>query len=94
MAATTVVGCGTNPPIFGGNGSNVAFIRTGRNTHISNAAKKHNANHIYATAEAAMMDPAHPGDRSKVAQISISQDMRSAFFGGGATAVDLRQFFS
>jgi len=95
MAAAQVVGCGTNlPPIIGGNPSNVAFIRSGRNTHVSNAAKKQNANRIYATFEAAMIDAPHPGDSSKVVQISISKDLHAALFGGGGDTVDLRRFFA
>ena len=95
MATTQIVGCGTNlPPIFGGNNGNLAFLRTGRNGHVSNAAKKHNANRVYATAEAAMMDPPHPGDTSKVVQINISPELRSQLFTNGNQMVDLRQFFS
>ena len=73
-----------------GNGV-VAFGRAGGGRRISNAAKKHNANRLYATSEAALGDPAHPGDNSKVVSVVISRERFDSFFGHGRTVVDLRR---
>ena len=57
---------------------------------MSNAAKKHNANRLYATKEAATRDLAHPGDRSKVVKVTISSTMYAKLFSGGKLTADLR----
>lgn len=72
-----------------GNGV-VVNRRSGRSGHISNAAKKHNANHLYRTPEAAANDPAHPGDNSKVVQVTISAELFEELFGDGQLSADLR----
>ncbi len=90
-----LVGCGsglmmTEFPEGGANGGVVVFKRSGRGMRISNAAKAHNANHLYVTAEAAAADLAHPGDRSRVVSVVISQSRFDALFPGGLQQVDLR----
>lgn len=85
-----LAGCGLIGPIPGG-GFVEAFKRSGRGRRISNAAKKHNANHLYATFEAAQADVPHPGDRSQVVQITLSRARFDELFGAGNLSVDLRQ---
>ncbi|MCL4217749.1 MAG: twin-arginine translocation signal domain-containing protein [Candidatus Hydrogenedentes bacterium] len=67
------------------------FMRSGRGRRISNAAKKHNNNHLYASAHAAQMDPAHPGDNSKVVSYFMSRENFNMLFTGGRGIVDLRR---
>ena len=68
----------------------LAYRRSGRKRHVSRAAKAHNANHVYATYNAAMLDPAHPGDKSRVVPVLVSASLFQAFFGNGRQSVDLR----
>jgi hypothetical protein len=66
------------------------FRRSGRSRRISQAAKKHNANHVYATFRVAAADLAHPGDRSKVVQIVMNRDLFIRLFANGKLVADLR----
>ncbi len=68
----------------------VVYRRSGRGRHVSNAAKKHNANRLYATEQAALLDLPHAGDRSKVVPFTISSGMYMGLFAGGKLAADLR----
>jgi hypothetical protein len=91
MAATSagvavLAGCPRTPPTFV-----TVFRRSGRGRHVSNAAKKHNANLIYASAAAAAADLAHPGDNSKVVPITISRSRYDLLFGNGQQKIDLRK---
>ena len=72
-------------------GAAIAFKRSGKGGHISNAAKKHNANRVYATAVAATLDPPHPGDKSKVVPISMSRDRYNTLFRNSRQVFDLRR---
>lgn len=83
LGVVTTAGC---PPLHGV----VVSKRSGRRGHVSNAAKKHNANHLYATTLAATLHLAHPGDRSKVVQVTISADRYDRLFGDGSLVADLR----
>ena len=83
-----LVGCSVTPPPLG-QGVTV-YKRSGRGRHVSNAAKKHNANHLYTTKEAATLDLAHLGDRSKVVSVTISTAMFTKLFSGGKLISDLR----
>jgi hypothetical protein len=56
------------------------FKRSGRHRRISNAAKSHNANRLYRTKQAALGDPPHPGDNSKVVKRSISNELFEQLF--------------
>ena len=57
----------------------------------SNAAKKHNANHLFLTPEAADQNRAHPGDNSRIVSIELSMDKFNELFEGGTIeVVDLR----
>ena len=68
----------------------VVYQRSGRGRHVSNAAKKHNANRLYATMEAAALDLPHPGDRSKVVSVTMNYGMYMRLFSGGNLVADLR----
>jgi len=64
--------------------------RAGRGPHVSNAAKKHNANRRCATRAAALADPAHPGDHSKVVMVTINRDLHAKLFSLEKPVADLR----
>ena len=68
----------------------VAWKRSGRRGHVSRAAKAHNANHLYASFQAAVADLAHPGDKSKVVPITIHAALFAALFRDGRQSADLR----
>lgn len=67
------------------------FKRSGRGRHVSNAAKKHNANMLFATEAVALANPAHPGDGSVVVTVVISQARYSKLFPGNKKIADLRK---
>lgn len=57
----------------------------------SNAAKKHNANHLFLTPQAADQNRAHPGDNSRIVSIELSNERFNELFQNGAIdVVDLR----
>jgi len=89
VSLVTAAGC-MDSPVIGGKGM-IAFKRSGRGRRVSNAAKKHNANMLYATEAAATADPPHPGDNSKVVQVIIPRDRWAALFGDGSLVADLRK---
>lgn len=68
----------------------VAWKRSGRGRHVSNAAKAHNANHIYVSFQAAAADRAHPGDKSRPVPVTINAALFAALFADGKQSVDLR----
>jgi len=96
LGVIRLTGCGQPFPIGPGIGTGViAYVRSGRGIKgISNAAKKHNANHVYATMAAAVGDLPHPGDRSRVVQIVMNSTLHNQLFGSGDDIVDLRRFFN
>ena len=69
----------------------VVYRRSGRGRHVSNAAKKHNANRLYATEEIALFDSPHPGDRSKVVPFTISSELYNKLFTPFKQIADLRR---
>jgi hypothetical protein len=77
-------------PLPNGRGIEV-YRRTGRNGHLSNAAKKHAANRLYRTRDVASLDLAHPGDRAKVVSVTISSTMFAKLFSGGKLIADFRR---
>ncbi len=92
IVLTHAVGCvpGFQLPIVNPLQSRAAFRRSGRGGHVSNAAKMHNANRVYATQAAALSDPAHPGDRSKVVRITLSGQRHAELFNNDNLIADLR----
>jgi hypothetical protein len=75
----------------GGTGGMIVFRRSGRNRRVSNAAKKHNANRLYKTPEAAASDAPHRGDSSRVVQVTIPMLLGIHLFPPGRLIVDLRR---
>lgn len=72
-------------------GSVIAWKRCQKGKRVSNAEKKHNANHIYRTKQDAMNDVPHPGARSTVCTITLSRErFDELFFHRGICCVDLR----
>ena len=64
---------------------------SGRGRRISQAAKKHNANKLFSTWADADRNRAHPGDRSRIVRVSISQtEYESLFIIPNRYVVDLR----
>ena len=57
----------------------------------SNAAKGHAANKRFASAAVADANRAHPGDKSRVVPIDVSEAMWDVWFGTGQDMVDLRK---
>ena len=68
----------------------VVYRRSGRRRRVSRAVKLRNANLVFDTAAAAAASKLHPGDRSKVVPITITDSVYQQWFGGGAHVVDLR----
>ena len=87
---TKLIGCSGIEPVAGGGGA-IAYRRSGRGRRISRAAKKHNANRLYATAAAANRDRPHAGDNSKVVAVTIPQSKFDRLFAGGRKSSDLRR---
>ncbi len=88
---TKLFGCSGIEPVAGGGGGAIAYRRSGRGRRISRAAKKHNANRLYATAAAANRDRPHAGDNSKVVAVTIPQSKFDRLFAGGRKSSDLRR---
>ena len=85
--AVASMGCPRRTPTTNGV---VVFKRSGRKIHVSNAAKKNNANKLYRTRAAAQNDKAHKGDQSYVVQLTINKQMFNKLFAGGRQVADLR----
>lgn len=67
------------------------FRLSSTGTRASNATKKNNANKIFRTALAAEKGRAHPGDRSRVVEITIPGDLFEKLFASKKSLVaDLR----
>ena len=69
----------------------VVYRRSGRGKNVSTAAKKHNANRLYADKQTALLDLPHPGDRSKVVPVTISSEMYNRLFPFDKQIADLRR---
>lgn len=94
LAFAALPGCDSrcSAPTSGAAPSRSAYRLSGRGRRISNAAKKHNANKLFATAEAAEGHRAHPGDTSRVVSIDVSDAFYRQLFADGDIA-DLRRVF-
>jgi hypothetical protein len=68
----------------------VIFARSGRGRRVSNAAKKHNANLRFRNEILALLNPAHPGDNSKVVRRVVSAAEFARLFPAGRGIADLR----
>jgi hypothetical protein len=70
----------------------VVFRLSGRGRRVSQAAKKHNANHLFLTAAIAAANRAHAGDRSRVVQVILSgAEFDRLFKMGKRDVVDFRK---
>ncbi len=92
VGAIALVGCGggstpTATPID----TSKAWRLSGARRRISNAAKSHNANKVFATPLAAHVGRAHPGDTSKIVPMDVNPNTWLKHFGAGDPCVDLRQ---
>lgn len=64
---------------------------SGRGRRVSNAAKRHNANMRFATAHAAGLHRAHPGDRSRIVSETVSvEEFHRLFVSRKSQVADLR----
>ena len=91
-ALPTLPGCG------GGSSSTdearglFVYRLSSRGKRASNASKKHNANMLFATTEAADANRAHPGDRSRIVRVNISpSNFDRLFLIPGRDVLDLRK---
>ena len=91
LALPPIAGCG------GGSSSSdrarglFVYRLSGRGKRASRASKKHNANMLFASREAADAGRAHPGDRSRIVGVNISPARyRLLFVIPGRESVDLR----
>ncbi len=72
-------------------GTVLAYRLSLRGRRGSNAAKIHNANHLFLTPQAADQNRAHPGDNSRIVSIELSEAKFNELFQNGALGVvDLR----
>jgi len=91
--ALMFISCDDSGSGSGSNGTREVFKLSLRGRRGSNAAKSHNANHLYRTFEAADADRTHPGDNSRIVTVDLSRERFNELFDNGNTDVaDLRDF--
>jgi len=93
LAATALIGisCDGGGSNSNPEGSVEVFKLSVRGRRGSNAAKKHNANKLFLTPEAADQNRAHPGDNSRIVPVILSEQTFMEYFEGGSVdVVDLR----
>ncbi len=91
--ALMVISCDDSGTQTGAGGTRTVFKLSLRGRRGSNAAKSHNANHLFRTFQAADTNRAHPGDNSRIVTVEISRDRFNELFDNGNTEVaDLRDF--
>lgn len=74
-------------------GTRAVFLLSARGRRASQAEKKHYANRLYATEDAALEDLPHPGARPRVVMITTSKSRFNELFDNGrSSVVDLRNF--
>ncbi len=66
------------------------FKRSSRGIHVSNAAKKNNANKLFKTIFAAQNGRAHKGDNSYIVTLTINKQTFDKLFANGKVVADLR----
>jgi hypothetical protein len=91
VVAAGLVGCGSHGGGTTVTGPQTAFQLSGRGRSVSNAALSHNHSMVFVSEAAADAGRAHAGDNSKVVPTTISAKTWMAYFGAGATQVDLRK---
>jgi hypothetical protein len=70
--------------------SAVAYRLSTRGRRASRASKANAANKRFISRAAAEAGRAHPGDRARVVRLDLSRAQWDAWFGGGASVIDLR----
>ena len=89
--ALIFISCDDSGSGSGPNGTREVFKLSVRGRRASNAAKSHNANHLYSTFQAADADRAHPGDNSRIVTEFVSRERFNELFDNGRRdVVDLR----
>ncbi|UCF31741.1 MAG: hypothetical protein JSV26_04870 [bacterium] len=84
-------GCGGSSSSTSGDQGLFVYRLSSRGKRASQASRKHNANMLFATWQAADANRAHPGDRSRIVRVNISPSAYdSLFLTPGRDAVDLR----
>ncbi len=68
-------------------GTRTVFLLSARDKRASQAEKKHYANRLYPTEEAALSDLPHPGARPRVVGIPIRKTTFNDLFDNGARDV-------
>jgi len=90
LGLAPLAGCGGSGSPGGSGLRTQAFRLSTRGRRASKAAKHHAANMVFVSAQAANLGRAHPGDRSRIVTLSIAPATWQAWFGSGASEVDLR----
>jgi hypothetical protein len=93
LAGATAVGLCVSGPAeaLDRNRRRFAYQRSARGRRACLAVKIRNANLRYKTREAALADPVHPGDTSKVVRIHVHPETWRRWFPDGKDVVDLRR---
>lgn len=74
-------------------GTRTVFLQSARGRRASQAEKKHFANRLYATEDAALADLPHPGARPRIVMVTTSRSRFNELFDNGRILVaDLRDF--
>lgn len=91
LAAISIVGISCDPVSETEEGTRTVFLLSARGRRASQAEKKHYANRLYATEDAALADLPHPGANPRVVMITISKSRFNELFDNGRSlVVDLR----
>jgi len=92
LSLAPITGCGGGSGGSAGDQGLFVYRLSSRGKRASRASKKHNANMLFATWEAADAHRAHPGDRSRIVQVNLSTLSYERLFRiPGRQAVDLRK---
>ncbi len=93
FAAVSIIGVSCDSEEVDTQGTREIFLLSARGRRASQAEKKHYANRLYATEEAALSDLPHPGARPRVVMITTSRRRFNELFDNGRSVVaDLRDF--
>ncbi|UCG38959.1 MAG: twin-arginine translocation signal domain-containing protein [bacterium] len=91
LALAPLAGCGGGSSRKSEAQGLFVYRLSSRGKRASRASRKHNANMLFATWEAADANRAHPGDRSRIVRVNISPlRYRQLFTLPGSTVTDLR----
>ena len=93
IGALALVGCGggSSPSTANAIDTSKVWKLSGAGRRVSQAAKCHNANKVFATPQAADANRAHPGDTSKVVSLDVGPGTWLKHFANGDICIDLRK---